>query len=180
MTEQPARFQEKAAAWLSRARSNPLFAPCLGAAAAIAAIDQASKAWIVHGLRLPERMGGRIELSPIFDLTYVRNFGASFGMLAGGLWSRLILASISIAVSLALIFWLAKAERRLLAAGFACIIGGAVGNLIDRASLGYVVDFLDFSGLAFPWVFNVADAAINIGVGLLILDAFLSREKAER
>lgn len=159
-------------AWSARAKGNPLFIPGLFGAAGVTILDQLSKAWIVHGLRLPERIGGRVELSPIFDLTYVQNYGASFGMLSG---SRLVLSAISLIVSVVLIVWLARVERRLLAAAIALIIGGAVGNLIDRVSLGYVVDFLDFSGLWFPWVFNIADAGINIGVALLLLDAWLTR-----
>lgn len=163
--------------WLGLARSNRLFAPALGAAALVAVIDQASKAWIVNGIKLPERVGGRIELSPIFDLTFVKNFGASFGMLSGGMASRIFLSLLSLSVAAALIYWLAKVDRKLVAAGIAFIVGGAVGNLIDRVSLGYVVDFLDFSGLYFPWVFNVADTAINVGVACLLLDAWLTREK---
>jgi signal peptidase II len=136
-------------------------------------LDQVTKWWIVKVLRLPDKFGGKIELSPIFDLTYVENKGASFGMLAGGLPSRLVLSAISLGVSVALLIWLARVVRPLVAAGVAFIIGGALGNFIDRATLGYVVDFLDFSGLHFPWVFNVADAAINVGIGLFLLDALL-------
>ncbi len=64
--------------------------------------------------------------------------------------------------------------------GAAFIIGGALGNMIDRVRLGYVVDFFDFSGLYFPWVFNVADICIDIGIGFLLLDAFLTRDKAPK
>jgi signal peptidase II len=169
------RLFERIAGWAREARANRLFAPALAGSLAVALIDQLAKAWIVRGLELPDRPGGRIELSGIFDLTYVQNYGASFGMLAGGAASRIVLSLISIGVVTALTAWLARIERRLTAAGVALIVGGAIGNLVDRASLGYVVDFLDFSGLYFPWVFNVADAAINIGVVLLLLDAWLTR-----
>lgn len=172
-----AKLPEKLARWAAEARANPLFAPAAAAAVGIAILDQLAKAWIVRGLDLPGRAGGRIEISPVFDLTYVQNYGASFGLLAGGTVSRIVLSIISVGVSLALTLWLARVHRPIAAIGVALIIGGAVGNLIDRVSLGYVVDFLDFSALRFPWVFNIADASINVGVGLLLLDAWRTRGK---
>ncbi|MDZ7626913.1 MAG: signal peptidase II [Parvularculaceae bacterium] len=147
------------------------------AAAIVAIADQASKYWIVRVAELPIKR--KIELSSIFDLTYVENRGASFGMLAGGLGSRIILSTISIAVATALVIWLGRLNRRFAAAGAALIIGGALGNLYDRLAYGYVVDFLDFSGLYFPWVFNIADAAINVGVGCLIIDALIHKAPKE-
>lgn len=175
-------------AWLASARSNMLFRVGLGLAALIIIVDQAMKYWIVNVVKLPERwqpcdlhpadMCRQISLSPIFDLTYVENRGASFGMLAGGMGSRILLSTISIAISAAMVVWLARLERRFAAAGAGLIIGGALGNLYDRIAYGYVVDFLDFSGLKFPWVFNIADAAINVGVACLIIDAFLHKPGA--
>lgn len=153
--------------WQAVARANKLFWFGLAGAAAIILLDQASKYWIVHGLGLPAL--GKIEISGIFDLSYVENRGASFGMLHGMRW---ILALISSGVALALAWWLGRIKRPLAAAAVAFIIGGALGNLYDRLAYGYVVDFLDFSGLHFPWVFNVADAAINVGIALLLLDAW--------
>lgn len=162
--------------WFAAAKSNAHFRWGVLAAALIAIADQASKFWIVHVVELPARR--KIELSSIFDLTYVENRGASFGMLAGGMGSRIILSTISIAVATALVLWLARLHRRFAAAGAALIIGGALGNLYDRIAYGYVVDFLDFSGLMFPWVFNIADAAINVGVGCLIVDALTHKADA--
>ena len=180
-------YRAKTAEWAMTARSNPYFARALIVAGVVALLDQASKLLIVHVVELPERirvcakapeaMCRQIAVSPIFDLTYVQNYGASFGMLSGGLASRIILSLVSIGVSVGLTIWLAKAARMLTAAGIGLIIGGALGNLVDRLAYGYVVDFLDFSGLYFPWVFNVADAAINVGVGVLLLDAFLTRDQ---
>lgn len=163
--------------WWPTARANPFFWKALAAAGLIAVIDQISKLWIVHSVKLPER--GRIEISGVFDLTYVQNYGASFGMLAGGLGSRILLSVISTGVAIALARWLGRLRRPVAVIGVALIIGGAVGNLVDRVAYGYVVDFLDFSGLYFPWVFNVADAAINVGVACLLLDAFQTSQ-AER
>jgi len=153
----------------------------LALAACVVALDQLSKFWILESVRLPER--GKIELSAIFDLSFVQNYGVSFGLLraAGGLerWGLIALSGV-IAVFFAL--WMRSAERRLTATSLGLVIGGAIGNMIDRARFGYVVDFLDFSGLFFPWVFNVADAAITVGAALLMLDYLVSseaRSKAE-
>ncbi|MFZ5618081.1 MAG: signal peptidase II [Pseudomonadota bacterium] len=165
---------QKARSWMTAAKSNPLFLYGLLGAAAVAVLDQASKYWIVNIVELPVKR--RIELSPIFDLTYVQNRGASFGMLSGGLASRIVLSSISIAIAAIMVVWLGRLTRRFAAAGAALIIGGALGNLHDRVRYGFVVDFLDFSGMMFPWVFNVADTAINIGFACLILDALLHKD----
>lgn len=164
--------------WFAAAKANAHFRWGILAAALIAIADQASKFWIVRVVELPLKR--KIELSSIFDLTYVENRGASFGMLAGGMGSRIILSSISIAVATALVIWLARLNRRFASAGAALIIGGALGNLYDRLAYGYVVDFLDFSGLYFPWVFNIADAAINVGVGCLIIDALTHKPEASK
>ena len=175
----------KFAAWRAEARANPLFMKAAVGAAAVAVLDQASKAAIVHGLKLPEIR--RIEISSLFDLTYVQNYGASFGLLAGHGSARILLSVVSLGVVALLVSWLASLRRPLAAAGVALIVGGALGNLYDRATLGFVVDFLDFSGFPFPhlsatadglrlvnggfiWVFNVADAAINIGIACLAVD----------
>ncbi len=167
-------IRTKAAAWLADARANPLFLRGLAGAFMIAILDQATKFWIVNIVELPVHR--RIEISSIFDLTYVQNRGASFGMLAGGFASRLLLSSIAIAIASVMIVWLGRLKRGFAAAGAALIIGGAIGNLHDRIRYGYVVDFLDFSGLMFPWVFNVADTAINIGFACLILDALIHKD----
>lgn len=161
--------------WWQDARANPLFFKSIIGAILIAFIDQATKYWIVHQVKLPARR--QIDLSGIFDLTYVQNKGASFGMLAGGMGSRILLSVISLGVALVMLGWLGRVKSPLVATAISFIIGGALGNLYDRVAYGYVIDFLDFSGLYFPWVFNIADTAINIGVGLLLIDAFINRRK---
>ncbi|MFQ5564215.1 MAG: signal peptidase II [Parvularculaceae bacterium] len=176
-------------AWAAAAKANPCFRWALAGAAAVAAIDQASKYVIVHVVKLPERFGPcaknpvefcrQIPVSPIFDLTFVQNSGASFGMLAGGMVSRVVLSLVSTAVVAGLVWWLARLRRPVAAAGVAFVIGGALGNLYDRLAYGYVIDFLDFSGLYFPFVFNLADASIDIGIGLLLLDAWRTRPRRE-
>ena len=137
------------------------------------ALDQATKLWILHGIRLPYRFRQTIDLSGIFDLTYTENRGVSFGLFAGGMTSRVLLSLVSFAVSVFIVRWLMTLERPVTAWGAGLILGGAVGNLIDRVFYGYVVDFLDFSGLYFPYIFNVADAAINIGVVFLLVDSLI-------
>ncbi|MEM1380145.1 MAG: signal peptidase II [Pseudomonadota bacterium] len=155
----------------------PLFRRGLILAAGTVLLDQITKLWIVYGLALPDRFGNRIELSSIFDLTYTENRGISFGLFAGGMVSRVILSVLALVISGFLLRWLAKIERPVTAAGAGIILGGAIGNLIDRVAYGYVVDFLDFSGLGFAYIFNVADAAINIGVALLLLDALVLEKR---
>ena len=138
----------------------------------VVALDQASKAWVLGGLHLAQR--GQIPVLPFFRLTMVMNQGVSFGLLrADGPVGRWLLVSAALAVVVGLVVWVRRADRWLFAAALGLIIGGALGNnLIDRARIGEVVDFLDFSGLYFPWVFNIADSAISIGVALLLLDSF--------
>ncbi len=148
-------------------------------------LDQASKALILGPLGfsppgcLEMRLGcGFIEISPIFDLRMVWNPGVSFGLLrADDPLGRWALVALQAGIAAAFVFWLRTAERRLTMAALGLVIGGALGNVIDRIRFGAVVDFFDFSGLAFPWVFNVADAAINVGAALLILDFLLNGEK---
>jgi signal peptidase II len=142
-------------------------------------LDQLSKFWVLDILHLQEF--ATIRILPIFSLTGVWNPGVSFGFLrAGGEVGRLMLAAFAAVVVAALGVWVRRAQRPLLAIGIGLVMGGAVGNnLIDRLRFGRVVDFLDFSGLGFfPWVFNVADSAISIGVVLLILDSLLPNGKS--
>jgi signal peptidase II len=148
----------------------------LALASLILLADQISKWWILSIVHLPER--GAIELSGIFDLTFVRNFGVSFGMLRAGspmaIWGLMALSG---AIATVFLLWMRSASRTLTIAALAMVIGGALGNMIDRLRFGYVVDFLDFSGLFFPWVFNVADAGISVGAALLVLDYFANGEE---
>lgn len=149
-----------------------------GLALAIVVVDQITKAWILYGLQLREV--GRVEVwPPIFNFSFVLNDGVSFGLFGGGA-ARWALSVFSIVVAIALAWWALKAQRRLLVAAIGLVMGGAVGNVIDRIRFGGVVDFLDFSGTGlFPWIFNVADSAITVGVILLILDSLLSERPAK-
>ena len=162
--------------WWVRAKANRLFRLGLVLSAIVVVLDQLTKHWILYGVRLPTRY--RIELSAIFDLTYVENTGVSFGLFSGGTVSRVVLSVVSVLVAAYVVRWLGTLHRRVAAIGAGLIVGGALGNLYDRVLYGYVVDFLDFSGLGFPFVFNVADAAINVGVACLAWDAFVVAPKA--
>lgn len=144
-------------------------------AAATLVLDQVSKLWIL-GL-LGREQGSSLQLLGPLRLTMVHNYGMSFGLLKNSDWGRWLLTGFSIVVVVALAVWARKGRKLLPALGVGMIIGGAIGNnLIDRVLYGYVVDFIDVSRLYFPWVFNVADSGISIGVALLLLDSFLSEE----
>lgn len=150
-------------------------------AAAVVLLDQASKYWVLEILRfsppgcLETNFNcGRIEISPVFDLSMLWNRGVSFGLLeAGSDIARWALVALQAGIAAIFGWWLLSAKSRVTGLGLALVIGGAIGNVIDRVRFGAVVDFLDFRGLYFPWVFNVADAAITIGAGLLLLDFLL-------
>ncbi len=145
-------------------------------------LDQVTK-WYISG-RLSLCEAGRcesIEILPVFKLLVLHNEGAAFSFLddAGG-WQRWFLVTVSSSVSVGLVIWIHKIRQseKLLALALAFILGGAVGNLIDRALQGYVVDFLVvyYESYYFP-AFNIADSAISIGAALLILDMFYPAEK---
>ena len=147
-------------------------------AAAVVILDQLSKWWMLDGLHLPER--GQIPVLPIFRLTMVMNQGVSYGLLrASNDLQRYLLVALAAGVVAFLIFWVRRADRPLFATALGLVIGGAIGNnLIDRVRIGWVIDFLDFSGLGFPWVSNLADSAICVGVVLLLLDSLFAPKEA--
>jgi signal peptidase II len=148
------------------------------------ALDQISKYLIVANMDLHES----IEIIPgIFNFTYIQNRGAAFGSFDEHRWVFLILSAVAILAILGFLFW-KKPQNKLLLASLILVTGGGIGNMIDRIFLGYVIDFLDFC--AFPslwmWIFNVADAFVCIGAGLLalwmILDTVneMKKEKQEK
>jgi signal peptidase II len=145
-------------------------------AAVVVALDQFAKWWMLEVFLLPYR--GTVEVLPFFDLIMVWNRGISFGLLAfaGGM-GRWILMALAAGIIGVLIFWLRRITSVLLSVTLGLVIGGAIGNLVDRVRLGAVVDFIELhaGGYAF-YVFNVADAAISIGVALLLWDAIFVKE----
>ena len=148
----------------------------LSVAVAVAALDQLSKWAVLDFFMDPPRV---IKHLPFLDLVLVYNRGASFGFLnINAQWVPWLLTAIAAAVVIALIVWLRRVENRYLAAALGLIIGGAVGNGMDRVlrERHAVVDFIDFYVGAFHWpAFNIADSAIVIGVFIMLLDGLIIR-----
>lgn len=150
--------------------------------------DQALKYWVLDVYRLPERLSDLAALGAErpsitvlgpFHLSLVANKGVSFGFMNIEVgWTRWVLAIFSLVVAAALAVWALRVEKLTLALSVGLIMGGAIGNAIDRIRLGAVTDFLDFSSLHFPWVFNIADSAITAGAVLLVWDLFLAPRKS--
>jgi signal peptidase II len=146
--------------------------------AVVVAADQWSKQLVQGALQLAEAR----NLLPVLNIVRAHNRGAAFSMFAAATgWQRWVFSAVAVGVSVALIAWLRRLERgaTLLAAALALILGGAVGNVIDRLRLGYVVDFIQvhWQQHYFP-AFNIADAAITVGAALLLLDALLDKRRA--
>ena len=152
----------------------------LAIAALVALIDQATKLYVVGPLAL--RQVGHIDLLPFFDLTYTENRGVSLGMFeASNMETRWLLVLVTAGIALVVLVWMMR--ERLLGeiAGLALILGGALGNIKDRYELGYVIDFADFHiGTFRPFlIFNIADAAITIGVVIILARSLLVRDKGD-
>jgi len=147
--------------------------------AAVLVLDQAVKAWMVHHFAPFER----VHVLPVLDIILTYNTGAAFSFLseASG-WQRWLFVLLALAVSAALVVWLRRLHavaHALLAAGLALIVGGALGNMIDRLTIGRVVDFIHVhAGRAYFPAFNVADSAITIGAVLLLVDAWFEARSA--
>jgi len=159
-------------AWSSKKSWLQKLAPWLGLAAAIVAVDQLSKIAV-------ERVFSYGDVHPVtgfFNLVLTYNKGAAFSFLAGASgWQKQFLTAVGILASLFILYLLARhGTQKLFSLALALILGGAVGNLIDRIAYGHVIDFLDFHWRGWHWpAFNVADSAIVGGAALLILDELL-------
>lgn len=143
----------------------------------VVVLDQATKQIAENTLTLHQPLA----VFPGFNWMLVYNPGAAFSFLsqAGG-WQRWFFIVLSSAISIALVIWLKqlKKEQRILAAGLALILGGALGNLIDRSLFGHVIDFIQVYYSTYYWpAFNIADSAITLGAGLLIIDMFFEHKK---
>jgi signal peptidase II len=135
-------------------------------------LDQLSKLLIADKMQLYQS----INILPYVNLTYVHNTGAAFSFLseAGG-WQRWFFAALAIVISTVIAVWLSrlKTHETLMAVSLSLVLGGAIGNLIDRLAYGYVIDFLDVYVKSWHWpAFNVADSAITLGVVLMLLESF--------
>ena len=148
-------------------------------AAIIFVVDQLTK-WIVTGPLALNRLGDQLVLLPIFNLTYTENNGISLGLLnATNATGRWLLVALTSAIAAAVAVWITREKNRTDQMALGLVLGGALGNILDRVRFGYVVDFADlhFNGVRPFLVFNVADAAISIGVVILLLRAFLTRKE---
>jgi signal peptidase II len=167
----------------------PWFTPTRGASGwlwlsiVVIVLDQITKALVTRSLNLYES----IDLLPGLSLTHLHNTGAAFSMLASAAgWQRWFFILLGVVISIVLMVWLRRIrsnEQTLLAIGLALVLGGALGNVIDRVWLGYVIDFVhvhwDRIGFSFA-AFNVADSAICVGAGCLLLDGLMEGRKDDR
>lgn len=146
----------------------------------IAVIDQVVKWYVIGPLALREI--GNIHLMPFFDLTYTENRGISLGMLqATDMETRWLLVAMTAVIALVVLVWMMREKALGEILGLALILGGAVGNIRDRYDLGYVIDYADFHiGTFRPFlIFNIADAAITIGVVIILARSLFVRDKEE-
>jgi signal peptidase II len=150
----------------------------IGIAALVFIVDQLLKWWVVGPLDLMRV--GQIYVMPVFNLTFTQNYGVSLGLFearsATGQW---ILVGVTAGIALFVAIWLLREKLMGDIAGLALVLGGALGNIVDRATVGYVIDYADLHfGEWRPFlIFNLADAAITIGVLFILARSFLSREK---
>jgi signal peptidase II len=142
----------------------------LAVSAAVILLDLATKAWVSAAFAL----GDVREVTPFFNMVLMHNTGAAFSFLAGaGGWQRWFFTVVTIVISVAIVFMLRRQHgERLAALGLALVLGGALGNLYDRLTLGHVVDFIQVHAAGYYWpAFNVADSAISVGVAMLVWDS---------
>lgn len=141
--------------------------------------DQLSKHLVLDNLK----DGESLEITSFFNIILVWNRGISFGFLGGLDYSqvRWIIAFVSILIMLLLLYWLILSNRFLLSIGLGMMLGGAMGNVVDRLVFGAVIDFIHLYWREFNWyIFNIADIGVSCGVGFMILDIFISRNKLEK
>jgi len=181
--------------WLSREKMTRAWRWGIPLILGMIVLDQVTKAWVLAtpelnalGCLQDNVLCGRIEVSPLVDFSMTWNRGVSFGVMQAEGLARWGLFAVIGAIAVGFTLWLLRAERPMTALALSLVVGGAVGNLIDRARFGAVVDFIDFSGpwfgmviggwkVGFPWIFNVADACISLGAAALLLDQLLAGRK---
>ncbi|MEK9672348.1 MAG: signal peptidase II [Rhodospirillaceae bacterium] len=146
-------------------------------AAVIVVLDQVTKWWILTQVMNPPKV---IELAPFANLVLVWNRGVSFGLFnTGSPFTPWILSGLATAVSVFLLIWMVRQADPWVTRGIGLIVGGAVGNIIDRLIHGAVLDFIDLHAAGHHWpAFNVADSAITVGAAVLILDTLFQRDKS--
>ena len=146
----------------------------LAVAAGVILLDQLTK-WLAL-----EHLDSLIAVTSFFNLVLVWNTGVSFGMFRGlGGWGPWLLTGFAIVISVALVVWLMRETRPLTRLALGLVLGGALGNVVDRLRFGAVVDFLDFHAMGYHWpAFNVADSSIVVGVSLLIIEGMRPSREA--
>ena len=155
---------------------HPALRPGLIAAVLTVALDQASKLWLIHGYGLGGR--GIVSITPFFDLVLAWNTGISYGWFQNeGATGQIVLLMVKAVAVIVLAIWMARSQTRTATVALGLIIGGAIGNAIDRFAYGAVVDFalfhIEIGAKTFNWyVFNLADVAIVAGVAALLYDSF--------
>lgn len=152
----------------------------LAIAAPVILLDQLSKWLIVQLVMQPPRV---IELAPVFNLVLTYNSGVSFGILGGAAaWKPWLLSGVALVIVIVLLLWLRRQTRKVILAGGGLVVGGALGNVVDRLHSAAVIDFLDFHLSDWHWpAFNLADGAISVGVALLIFDGlFPPRDRSKQ
>ena len=151
----------------------------LAAAAAVAVLDQITKALVLAFFGEPGCALRRVTVSPFFDLVLTCNPGVSFGLFNQTGVNSLVFSLFALVIVLVLVVWLLRVRATLVAVAIGLIIGGAIGNVVDRLRFGAVIDFLDFHLASWHWpAFNLADSAICLGVAAMLLDGMLSRRPA--
>jgi len=154
----------------------------LPVALAVIGLDQLVKLWCVQHLALYRP----VRLLPVLDITLTYNTGAAFSFLAEASgWQKWLFAGLAVAVAAVITLWLRRLNGRtkwMLCLSLTLIMGGALGNLIDRLRIGHVVDFIlaHWHGVYFPWAFNVADSAITVGAALLLIDAWVESRGSKK
>jgi len=145
-------------------------------AGVIVVADQITKWWVLAEFLDNPRV---VPVTDFFNLVLVWNRGVSFGLFASSAqWMPYILAGLAIVISVFLVMWLRKADNRVLAAGLGFVLGGAIGNVIDRFMHQAVVDFLDFHAFGYHWpAFNIADSSIFVGVVLILYDGLFENRR---
>ena len=148
-------------------------------ATGVVLLDQSTKYLIIHYVMASPHV---IEVTSFFNIVMVWNKGASFGLFAThSTWTQFVLGALAIIITLVLVAWLRKAQTSWLACALGLLIGGALGNVIDRVVYRQVADFLDFHALGYHWPsFNVADIAISCGVVMLLFDSLIVKRRNNR
>ena len=158
--------------------ASPGWARWLIVSAVVVVLDLATKAWVSNALSY----GDVVRVTPFFNLILTHNPGAAFSFLAGaGGWQRWFFSAVAVVISVVLVVMLRRPHRdRVVPLALALVLGGAVGNLWDRVSLGHVVDFIQLHAAGYYWpAFNVADSAICVGVALLLWDGVRGKDTKE-